>query len=109
MKCLLLLFSQVKSSHPYLYSAFYNADCFKAASQWQQENNATIIKSYIVKYLASPTEQAKGNRATVARNPNSIMEKKTLGEARLSRGASSPLANGQILNDFDSGNITGQK
>jgi len=25
---------QVKSSHLYLYSAFYNTDCIKAASQW---------------------------------------------------------------------------
>jgi len=26
--------SQVKSSHIYLYSAFHNTDCIKAASQW---------------------------------------------------------------------------
>jgi len=25
---------KVKSSHLYLYSAFYNTDCIKAASQW---------------------------------------------------------------------------
>jgi len=28
-----LLLSQVKSSHIYLYSAFHNRDCIKAASQ----------------------------------------------------------------------------
>jgi len=28
------LTSQVKSSHIYLYSAFYNTYCIKSASQW---------------------------------------------------------------------------
>jgi len=37
------------------------------------------------------------------------MEKKTLGEHRLSRGASSPLANERIVYDYDPGSITGQK
>jgi hypothetical protein len=65
----------------------------------------------------SPTKQAKSQwrqrrreakKATVARNQNSIsdrMEKKTLGEPRLSQGASPPLANEPTVYDYELGSI----
>jgi len=34
-----------KSGQLYLYSAFNNTDSFKAALQWQQENNGTKFVS----------------------------------------------------------------
>ncbi len=55
--------------------------------------NICAIKSMIVLEMKSP--QLSKPEATAARNGNSIgdrMEKKTLGETRLSRGASSPPA-----------------
>ncbi len=55
--------------------------------------NICAIKSMIVLEMKCP--QLSKPEATAARNENSIgdrMEKKTLGETRLSRGASSPPA-----------------
>jgi len=37
MKLLRSNFQKVKSSQIYLYSAFYNTDCIKAASQYQSK------------------------------------------------------------------------
>ncbi len=57
------------------------------------KNNICAIKSMIVLEMKCP--QLSKPEATAARNENSIgdrMEKKTLGETRLSRGASSPPA-----------------
>ncbi len=105
-----------KSSHLYLYSAFNNTNCVKATAQYQNRNifelkafhywiqwcyrpaqfslnNICAIKSMIS--LAMKCPQLSKPEATAARVQNSIgdrTEKKTLGETRLSRGTSSPLA-----------------
>ncbi len=100
----------------YIYSAFNNANCVKATAQYQNRtffklkafhywiqwchcsaqfslNSICGIKSVISLEMKCP--QLSKPEATTARNQNSIgdrTEKKTLGETRLSRGASSPLA-----------------
>ncbi len=108
--------SQVKSSHLYLYSAFNKTNCVKATAQYKNRNffelkafhywfqwchcpaqlslnSICAIKSVISLEMKCP--QLSKPEATTARNQNSIgdrTEKKTLGETRLSWGASSPLA-----------------
>jgi len=60
-----------------------------------------------------PTKQAKSQRRQWQRNQNFIRWqnawKKTLGETRLSQGASSPQGNERTVYDYDSGSISGQK
>ena len=55
------------------------------------------------------TKLKKGDSDKEPKLHQGRMEKKTLGETRLSRGASSPLASERTVYDYDSGSIIGQK
>jgi len=75
--------NQVKSSQVYLYSAFHNIDCIKAASLYQSKNNNNVhflvekhpclveliigITDWLI-HLNIPNEQAKGNSGKETKN-----------------------------------------
>ncbi len=88
-----------KSNHLYLYSTLYNTDCQISFTV----SNRKIIAKVIIQFSSLPIvsvqsvkcPQLSKPEATAARNQNPIGDRngeKTLGETRLSRGDSSPLA-----------------